>query len=85
MNKFFRLLVLILIASTSQVFAQTVAIGDVFQGGKVAYILQAGDPGYVAGEQRGLIVATTDQSSGIRWYNGSNISAVPQQQNLVQG
>lgn len=39
----------------------TVAIGDAVLGGKVAYILVAGDPGYVAGEQRGLVAAVEDQ------------------------
>jgi hypothetical protein len=37
----------------------------------VAYILQVGDPGYDANTVHGLIAATTNQSIGIRWYNGT--------------
>ena len=43
------------------------AIGDIYGGGKVAYIFEDGDTGYVSGEQHGLIAATEDQSTGITW------------------
>lgn len=36
------------------------AIGDNYGGGKIFYIFQPGDPGYVAGEYHGLIAATSD-------------------------
>jgi len=47
------------------------AIGDSYQGGIIAYILVSGDPRYDANTKHGLIAAATDQSTGIRWYNGS--------------
>ena len=48
-------------------------IGDDFQGGKIGYYFKAGDPGYIAGEKHGLIISSVDQSTGIRWHNGTNI------------
>jgi hypothetical protein len=43
------------------------AIGDSYGGGIIAYFLSFMDPGYIAGEQHGLIVAASDQSSGAVW------------------
>jgi hypothetical protein len=60
-------------------------VGDVYQGGKVAYILVNGDPGYDATTQHGLIAATSDQSRKITWdrltgefplYQGTNRGAI---------
>jgi hypothetical protein len=41
-------------------------VGAEYQGGKIFYILVAGDPGYDANTPHGLIVATSDQSTGIQ-------------------
>ena len=56
----------------------THAIGDAYGGGKIAYILVSGDPGYDPAVQHGLIAATDDQSTGIVWaiaaYQGTSIT-----------
>lgn len=56
---------------TAVVYRQ-LTIGMDYLGGKIAYILQDGDPGYDASVPHGLIAATEDQSLGIVWISGGS-------------
>ncbi len=47
-------------------------LGQFYGGGVIFYILRSGDGGYDPNVQHGLIVSLEDQSTAIRWNNGTN-------------
>lgn len=51
----------------------SLVVGDSYGGGKVAYVLQPGDAGFVIGESHGLIAAPTDQGTATWGCHGSLI------------
>ena len=52
--------------------SEPLVVGSSYKGGKIAYIFQSGDPGYVAGEFHGIIASNSDLSNGIRWGQGND-------------
>jgi hypothetical protein len=55
--------------------ASTLAAGQSYQGGIIAYIFQSGDSGFISGETHGLITTTSNQSTGTQWgCSGTSIS-----------
>jgi hypothetical protein len=51
------------------------SVGDANLGGIIAYIYQAGDPGYIANQEHGLVVTSSNVSGGTEWgCDGTTIS-----------
>ncbi|MDD4712155.1 MAG: T9SS type A sorting domain-containing protein [Bacteroidales bacterium] len=53
-------------------FKTALAVGDIYEGGKIAYIFKYGDPAYVSGQTHGLIAAFGDIDF-LPWRNGNNL------------
>ena len=47
--------------------AAVITLGGYYGGGKVAYILQSSDPGYIAGQVHGIIAAASNLGTGTQW------------------
>jgi hypothetical protein len=54
-------------ALDARITALEPAVGDLYQGGVVFYILEEGDTDYVAGETHGLVAAMSDYATTVEW------------------
>jgi len=63
----------------------TLSVGNIYQGGKIGYILVSGDPGWDSNTQHGLIASISDQSTSIRWFNGANTTTGATQTEIANG
>lgn len=73
-----------MVGNSASVPPPPLVVGDSYQGGKVAYIFQQGDPGYDPNVQHGLIAAPTDvfvnnQRAELAW---GCLNAPPQQSDI---
>lgn len=60
---------------TFTTLAPTLAVGQNYQGGIIAYIFQSGDSGYISGQTHGIITPSVNQSSGAPWgCSGTSIN-----------
>jgi len=65
-------------ASNSVTPSSAPAIGDIYQGGVVFHLFEAGETGYVSGETHGLVVAMSDIATSFQWgCYGTDLPNVP--------
>ena len=70
-DRIFTITILFFLIGLSNVFAEG-SIGDIYQCGKVAFVLQPVDFGYVSVPTKGLIAAPSDQNSGNSGISGQS-------------